>query len=150
MSLLTRLAGIPSSLKDSWKRTFGDADVVLDDDNTDDVVTPATPKLSPEEAFAVLGLPVSATLDQVRQQARSRAHGLHAAVVARDPEASAALERLAQASELAEELLLPALRGSAPVSPVSPGSASAAASPATSSTSMTTPRRQRATARSTP
>jgi hypothetical protein len=149
MSLLTRLAGIPSSLKDTWKRTFGDGDegVALDDGGPDELVAPTTPKLSPEEAFGVLGLPVTATLDQVRQQARFRARGLHAAVVARDPAASAALERLVQASELVEELLLPALRGSAPVSPGAPSSASASSS----TSPLTTPsRRQRATARPAP
>ncbi len=140
MSLLSRLAGLPASLKESWKKTFGDVDVALDDETTDAAptggVVSSRPALTLPQAWGIVGVVPGATLDEVRAAARARAQALHPRVAdreaaGRDEEAQRALEQLIAASELLEEHLLPAVRGSAPA----PGGTSTAAA----KTTMTTP-----------
>jgi hypothetical protein len=150
MSFLNKLAGLPASLKESWKKTFGDVDVVLDDavDDaaSDGVHAPPRARLSLERASEIIGVSSGAALDEVRAAVRGRARALHPRVVARDPTAAAAMDELVAASELLEEHLLPALRGSAPAA--SSTTAPTATAPAAAASA---PRagRQRATPRST-
>jgi len=151
MSFLNKLAGLPASLKESWKKTFGDVDVALDDgeDAGDDAGAPtaARARLSLEQAWGVVGVPAGATLDDVRAAARARARGLHPRVVARVAEADAAMADLITASELLEEHLLPALRGSAPTT--SSSSSSSSSETGASAPPATRTGRQRATPRAT-
>ncbi|MBM4279466.1 MAG: hypothetical protein FJ137_01450 [Deltaproteobacteria bacterium] len=144
MSLLSRLAGLPASLKDSWKKTFGDVDVPLDDASDAAAAVAARPAMAVAQAWGVVGVPASATLDDVRAAARARGAALHARVVAQDADAAPALEQLVTASELLEEHLLPALRGSAPsasaLSTTAGATPAAAPSPPRSGRVRATPR----------
>jgi hypothetical protein len=155
MSFLNKLAGLPASLKESWKKTFGDVDVPLDvslgevgaDDGDAGVVRAPRAQISLEQAWGVVGVAPAATLDDVRAAARARGRALHARVVSGDVDTDEALAQLIAASDLIEEHLLPALRGSAPVaSSAAPTTTSSATAPTT-----TPPRggRQRATPRAT-
>jgi hypothetical protein len=134
MSLLNRLAGLPASLKDTWKKTFGDGDAAEDVVDHDVDLTPSGPVVPLEQAWGVVGVKPHATLDEVRAAARARAHGLQAGAARKDAEAIRALEQLAQASDLLEEHLLPALKGSAPSSSAA-GSSSTASGPSSSGAS---------------
>jgi hypothetical protein len=146
MSFLNKLAGLPASLKDSWKKTFGDVDVETNDDGAG-VVDEAAPRaqLSLEQAWGIVGVAPGATLDDVRAAARARSRGIHARAAQRDADADNALVQLAAASELLEEHLLPALRGSAPssstsTSPTASSSMSSASSPPRTGRVRATPR----------
>lgn len=148
MSFLNKLAGLPASLKESWRKTFGDVDVPLDDGGVGDAVpsdqeAPRT-RLSLEQAWGVVGVASGATLDDVRAAARARGRSLHPRVAAHDADAEAALAQLIAASELLEEHLLPALRGSAPTTSSASAPSSESVAPATARTG-----RQRATPRTT-
>ena len=122
MSLLNRLAGLPAAWKETWKKTFGDGDAAEDVVDAGDDVAPSRPSLPLEQAWSVVGVRPQATLDDVRAAARARARALQAGAAARDAQAARELEQLALASELLEEHLLPAVKGSAPASGTSSSS----------------------------
>ena len=134
MAILDKLAGLGGAVKDTFDRTFGDpsknAGDTDDDDDDDDAAAPAV--LTVEGAWAVLGIAPSATLDDVRASSRALARAQHPGSVNKDEAATTSLARIAEASELLEEHLLP----------LAPGNA---AKPGTTPTST----RARATARAT-
>ncbi len=116
MSLLSKLAGLPTSLKEAWRKTFGDDAVVALEEPEIAGAVVAHPTLTVEQAYGLLGLSREATLDQVRMAARTRGRELLRRVHAHDAEAQRVLENVVAASERVEEHLLPALRGSTPAS----------------------------------
>jgi hypothetical protein len=124
MSLLNRLAGLPAAWKETWKKTFGDGDAAEDVVDAVDDLSPSPPSLPLEQAWAVVGVRPHATLDDVRAAARARARSLQAGAAGRDTQAARELEQLALASELLEEHLLPAVKGSAPAPASGPLSSS--------------------------
>ena len=123
MAILEKLAGFGGAVKGTLERAFGDpAKQRNEDDNSAEGESEHGTALDAAAAWTLLGLAPSATLDEVRTAASTLARVHHPGCTRKDPRDVAALARVAEASELLEEQLLPLL------SPKLGGSASAGAS----------------------
>ncbi|MDP2344089.1 MAG: J domain-containing protein [Deltaproteobacteria bacterium] len=112
MAILDKLAGLGGAVKNTFDRAFGDTSNDADNIDDDADAAPEVPGLDVDGAWVVLGLPPSSTLDDVRAASRALARVQHPASMAKDLDAITALGRIAQASELLEEHLLPMVPGS--------------------------------------
>ncbi len=110
MAILDKLAGLGGAVKSTFDRTFGEATKVDDDDD----VAALPVGLDLAQAWGVLGLTASATLDDVRAASRTLARLHHPGSVRKDAAAAVALARVAEASALLEEHLLPLVPSKVP------------------------------------
>lgn len=134
MAIFDKIRGVGEAVRDKVKQTFGEPSS-SDGDPHEDESAPAAaaPALTPEAAYALLGLAEGVTLADVRTAYRALARDRHPIAVREgaDSEAQRALDRLLEALELLEEQLVPL----------------AGATPVTRAASESSLRRKRATAR---
>jgi hypothetical protein len=125
MSILEKLAGLGSAMKEKVEAALGDPDQKAAERELEAELglaqarttpTTAAPPMDEHTARRVLGLSDGATLDEVRAAADALARPAVAGAAAHDETAVAALDRIATAAELLEERLLPLADGP-PTSP---------------------------------